>query len=639
VLTEQNREVSMAAGRALHFGEQTLSLGLSRADQVRKLLEIAALRRALSEQVDVEELWTLLEAEERGYTARELAEFVFPGAITDNHVSAVLHVMLGDRLFFKYKAGEFYTRSAEQVEQLRVEKERLVEQEAQLQQGAQWLRGVWQRSSVGEAPPCRDQIVEALKSYCLFGQDSPDHVFTKELLKRANIPPGQSAFRLLVRLGVWQEDENLYLHQFGIGQDFPETVLELAAERVHQTPELLRQVDGRRDLRQLKIITIDSALTRDYDDALSLRPLSEGLYELGVHISDAAAYVCQGDALDEEALERATSIYLPDCRIPMLPTALSEGACSLRAGEDRLALSFLMRMDADAIIHGCEIVSSVVTVHAQMTYHEVNQQLEHQEFLHTLHQLSQKLRSQRVERGAIILPVPEIRVWVNPEGMIQVSRYEKEAPSQIIVSELMILANQMAAGYLAEHNLAAIFRSQEECRPETNPVASEYELFHVYRQRRLFARAALGTQPKPHCSVGVPHYTSVTSPIRRYVDLIVQRQLKQALETGAPLYDEKQLEGLITRVEVPQSKIMIMRRKWERYWILKYLEQEDIKVLDALVLDQNNRFAHLLLPDFIMETNLPVEEKGKTRPGEMVRIKIEHLNPREDILRVKLLKP
>jgi exoribonuclease-2 len=84
---------------------------------------------------------------------------------------------------------------------------------------------------------------------------------------------------------------------------------------------------------------------------------------------------------------------------------------------------------------------------------------------------------------------------------------------------------------------------------------------------------------------------------------------------------------------------MTMRRKWMRYWILKYLEQEDIKVLDALVLDQNNRFAHLLLPDFIIETNMPVEEKGKTRPGEMLRIKIEHLNPREDIFRVKLLKP
>jgi exoribonuclease-2 len=636
VLTEQNREINLSRGRVLHFGEQTLSLGLSRDDMVQRLATTTAQRKALMEQVQIEELWSLLEGEDRGFSAAELAGYIFADSLTDHHVAAVLRVMLAERLYFKYKAGEFFPRSAERLEQLRQEREILEEQERLLEEGATWLQRAWQRQGSATPPASRDRLIEAVKSFCLFGQESPDYAFAKELLKRAGITQPQGAFRLLVRLGIWQENENLYLHQHGITVDFPDAVETLANERVALAPQLLQEANGRRDLRSLETITIDSAFTRDYDDALSLRPAGEGLYELGVHISDAAAFVMSGDALDEEAQERASSLYLPDGRITMLPPSLSEGVCSLRAHEDRLAMSFLVTMDSDANIVRHEIVPSVVNIRTQMTYLEVNQQLEQRDILRWLHHLSLKLQQRRLDQGAIILPLPELRVWVNPEGMIQVSRYDKETPSQTIVSELMILANQLAAGFFAERTIPSIFRSQDECRPETNQVASEYELFHVYRRRRLFTRAELVTRAKPHCSVGVPHYTSITSPIRRYVDLAVQRQLKHVLEKGLPLYSEEELQQLITRLEAPHSRIVSIRRKWTRYWVLKYMEQEDFQVLDALVLDQNNRFAHLLLPDFMLETNMLVEEKGKTQAGEMIRVKIEHIKPREDILRVKL---
>lgn len=638
VLSEQNREISLSRGRVLYFGQQRLSLGLNRDELVQRLCTISAHRRALMEHVEIEELWSLLDGEERPFRLPELAGYVFSGSLTDDHVAAVLRVMLADKLYFKYKAGDFTPRSPSQLELLRQERDKQEEQEHLLQEGVSWLKKVWQRQPGAVPPASRELLLEAIKSYCLFGQESPDVVFARELLKRAGIVQPQGAFRLLVRLGVWHKDENLYLHQHGISAEFPLTVLELAEERTTQAPQLLRQVDGRHDLRGLKTITIDSALTRDYDDALSFRTAGEGLVEVGIHIADAAAFVLPGDVLDQEAQERASSLYLPDARIAMLPPSLSEGVCSLRAQEDRLALSFLVTLDEKANIIAHEIVSSVISVDAQMTYQEVNQQLPRDDFLQALQQVSMKLQQRRLDNGAIMLPLPELRVWVNPEGMIQVARHEKETPSQIMVSELMILANTLAAGFFAERRMPSVFRSQEECRPETNPVASEYELFHVYRQRRLFARAQLDINVRPHCSVGVPHYTSVTSPIRRYVDLVVQRQLKQVLETGSPLYSETELQRLISQLEAPQSRIMFIRRKWTRYWILKYLEQEDFQTLDALVLDQNNRFAHLLLPDFILETNIVVEDRTRIRPGEMIRVKIDHINPRDDVLRLKLVK-
>lgn len=180
------------------------------------------------------------------------------------------------------------------------------------------------------------------------------------------------------------------------------------------------------------------------------------------------------------------------------------------------------------------------------------------------------------------------------------------------------------------------FVPQLECKPETDFTQSEHELFRVHRARRLFARAVLEARPQPHCSLGMTEYTTITSPIRLYADLVVQRQLKHALTSGVALYGEEELGQLITRLGVTQGKITLVQRKWTRYWLFKYLEQEDIKSLKALVLTQNSRFAHLLLCDFLLETNAQLSDRNQVRPGEMVRVKIERVSLREDILRVQL---
>lgn len=636
VLTEQNRELNLARSRVIHVSDRSLNVSLSRDDMVQQLINIAALRKSLMEQIDVEELWSLLEGEEQGYEAGELAEFVFADSITGNHIAAIQRVIFQDRLYFQFKDGRFYARSQEKIEQRQLEILREQEKEVCLAEGSNWLKAIWQRKPAPQLAE-KDRLIDSLKSFCLFAQESPDFAFVKELLQKAEISPHPlSAFRILTRLGIWHEDENLYLHQQNISPDFPPEVEELAEQRADSGIDFNQCCDYRRDLRDLHIFTIDGALTRDYDDALSLRPLQQGIYEIGIHIADAAEYVRPGDLLDEEAQERSTSIYLPDNRISMLPSSLSEGICSLRAGEDRLALSFLVRMDDEGIIQGAEIVPSIVRVREQLTYNEVNDKVHKDPILQQFYQLSGKMRKHRLAHGAVILPLPEVQVYVNSAGMIHVSQYKKETPSQIIVSEWMIAANGLTASYMAERGIPSIYRSQAECKPETNQVASEHELFHIYRQRRLFARAELDTKPGMHCSLAMPYYTSITSPIRRYIDLVVQRQLKHALVNETPLYSEDELRQLITKLGSNQSKIFFIQRKWVRYWILKYLEQEDTHTLDALVLDQNDRFVLLLLPDFLIEANMHSPDKVRLQPGEMVRVKIERLSPRKDILRLQI---
>ncbi len=637
ILTERNREVNLTVSRVLHQAEQRLDINSSRDELVKKLVELSQLRRELTGLINLEEIWLLLVSDTGGFSPFEIAEFMFSTPVPDNQTAAVNRVLLQDRLYFQPKDSQYYPRSEEAVEQRRVELEKEAEREKKLSESARWLEAVWNRKSA-PALGYLDELIGSLKDYALFGQQSGENAFIKEVLKGAGIVPHQqSAFRILVRLGVWKEDENLLLHEHGISPEFPPQAVE-RAEQIAGA-DIANAVRGdREDLTSLHAFTVDSVFTRDYDDALSIRELDEGVFEVGVHIADAAEFIARRDILDIEAGQRASSIYLPDDRISMLPPSLSEGILSLKAGEDRLAISFLMKLDREGSILDTRIVPSVVHIRDQLTYQDVDELVGRDAGMRMLHELALKRRKGRVERGAIILPLPEMHVYVNSAGMIQIARYDKETPSQLLVSEWMIEANAAAADYFAERGIAAIFRAQAECRPETECVQSEHELFRIYRQRRLFSRAELTSSPKPHCSLAIARYTTVTSPIRRYSDLVVQRQLKQALAGASGLYTGEELDQLVTGLSAAQARVFTIQRKWTRYWLLKYIEQEDLETLNALILDKNSRYAHVLIPDLFMEANAPVPEKAQFRPGEMVRIRIEKVIPREDVLKVQILE-
>jgi exoribonuclease-2 len=653
-LSETNREVGLTISRIIYVGKTFLDLQQGRDELLEKLRSISEVRKDIMNRIDLEEVWSLLQSEEAGYDAEDIAEFIFSTPVSDDRTAAVTRLLLSDRLYFQAKDSRFYPRSTENVEVRRVELEKEAERERKLAEGAKWVSLVHSRKQGVPALEFGKELTEGLKNFALFGAETKESAFVKELLKLAGLPSiPQSAFRILVRLGVWREDENLMLHEYGLSAEFPPDAARQAEEIIKDNPTLwgagssghptpiLRDTASlkseRLDLTNLDVFTVDSPLTRDYDDALSVRELGKGLFEVGIHIADVAELIGMGTPLDREAEKRASSIYLPDARLSMLPPALSEGTFSLKAEEDRLALSFLITIDSEANISKTVICQSAVRIGKQLTYRDVNEKINEETRFRALYELALKLRQKRIDDGAVILPLPEIQVYVNNAGMIQVTRYDKESPSQIMVSEWMIEANSAAADYLAQRGIPALYRSQAECRQETEFVQSEHELFRIYRQRRLFARAELSTEPKPHCSLAIPHYATVTSPIRRYSDLVIQRQLKHALTTEAALYSKEQLDELITPLSVAQARVFTIQRKWTRYWILKYMEQEDIDNMSALVLDKNSRYAHLLIPDFLLEVNAPVPENAKFGQGEKVKIRIEKAMPREDVLKIQIM--
>ena len=634
VLTEQDRETNVSVKRILHMDHELVDIRLSRIQLIAILQEAAARRQNLVGRISVEELWDLLHEEGEGFSCNDLAEICFSEEITSDHTSAVLRALLTDSIHFKLKDRLFYANSQEKLKQILLQHERQAQKEKELAEGSHWLGSVWRGEPIVE-PENTGPYLRMLKDFCLFGAEASDYQQIKKILAVAQVPVPQGIFPLLVKLGVWNEDENLYFHRFGIQEDFPEEVLETAdqiAEELGDDGGGLRD-HTREDLSSLPTFTIDGPLTKDYDDALSIRPAEHGV-EVGVHIADAAAFVLPDTPLDLEAFERVNSLYLPDTRIPMLPTKLSEDVCSLRQGEERLATSVLVRFDENDNLQDYRFALSRIRVQRQLTYSEANELVTLEEGLGRLYRLCTRLRRRRIKQGALLLPLPELRVWVN-KNEIKIATLDRETPAQLVVSELMILANGLAAETLAANRVPAIYRSQG--KPQEIVVGEGTDdLYLNYLQRRYLSRAELSTQPKPHSGLGMAAYTNWTSPIRRYMDLVILRQLKSLVRGEPPSYTSEVLDPVISRITIGQSRTLQIKKEWTRYWVLKYFEREQIKFVDALVLNQGRRTYNLLIPEYLLEASMPLEEGRGLSPGDHFRVEIVKASAREEILKLRM---
>ena len=356
----------------------------------------------------------------------------------------------------------------------------------------------------------------------------------------------------------------------GLPMEFPEKVLN-QAERIRES---LNEGDfyGRLDLRDVPMVTIDGEDAKDLDDAVSLS--KEGnLFHLGVHIADVSNYVQYSSALDREALKRGTSVYLVDRVIPMLPKKLSNGICSLNAGEDRLALSCLMDIDEKGKVVSHGIAETVIHVNERMTYTDVkkilrkeDQQLaeRYRELLpmfFQMEELSALLRKRRKKRGAIDFDFPESKIELDENGKpVRIYPYEQNVATRII-EDFMLAANETVAQEYAQAGIPFVYRthdtpdmekmepvlelvhragvkvkkSKEEIRPkEVQKTLKELEGkdsedFFSRLILRSMKQAKYTTECTGHFGLAARYYCHFTSPIRRYPDLQIHRIIKENL--------------------------------------------------------------------------------------------------------------
>lgn len=342
------------------------------------------------------------------------------------------------------------------------------------------------------------------------------------------------------------------------------------AERVAK-PVSEADMFGRMDLRDTMMVTIDGEDAKDLDDAVSMEKIGD-IYRLGVHIADVANYVQESSALDKEALDRGTSVYLVDRVIPMLPKALSNGICSLNAGEDRLALSCIMDVDAKGNVVDHTIAETVIHVNKRMTYTGVQKildgsveereaNLELVPMMEMMAHVAEILRDKRNRRGSIDFDFPETKVKLNALGKaVEILPYERTAATKLI-EDFMLLANETVAEHFFWQELPFVYRTHEKPDPEKmtklgifirnfgyyfkagngevhpkelqkllNKIAGTREEALLSRLTlRSMQRAAYTTECSGHFGLAAQYYCHFTSPIRRYPDLQIHRIIKDSL--------------------------------------------------------------------------------------------------------------
>lgn len=625
LLNASNREISLAAKRAVLVSESNMNPRWPREELLARLKEKARMREHLKAQVDAKELWELVRDENEVFDNRYLAHLAFGDTITEDHRSAVVRALFENRLYFKMKDGHFLPNPEDKIEQILKQRQAEALRAERLREGGRWLRAI-REGQQPQDPPCRDAVIQDLIELALYGTDAPDLKYKKELLSNAGIHEISEVRALLVRLGVWEEDQNRDLLRLGIETTFTPDQLAEAS----RLAGLGLNRAGREDLRTLPCITIDGAFTRDYDDAMSVEMNGDDI-RIGIHIADVAAAIQPGSPMDHAAKARASSHYLPRRQIPMIPEVLSQDALSLKQGGDRPALSLLATFDKEGVLKGHRFTPSIINVQRQLCYTDVDDTCEAEDDLKALLALSQSLRQQRIAQGAMSLSLPELEITFNADKTLVLELIEQDTYARRIVAEMMILYNRLTAELCIQHQVPVLYRTQSE-PSEKLPLDEKGYLYYVFQQRRKLSPLHIQTSPAPHSGLGVSAYTHATSPIRRYLDLVTQHQLKAFL-FGKPVpYDEKMLEELRLYVEPAVKHVALIKRNRLRYWTLKYLGQQKGGQLKAIVLDELKNKYRILLEDFLLIADLKRQNGIILSPGQRIQVRIKKAEPWDDIL-------
>ncbi len=469
-----------------------------------------------------------------------------------------------------------------------------------------------------------------------------------------------------------------FKYKFDLPGEFPPAVLEgLELLPAEEDIALLAEKQGRADLRDLKMVTIDDELARDFDDAVSLELLDNDSYRLGVHIADVSHYVSEGKALDREALKRGTSTYLVDRVIHMLPPLLSEKICSLQAGKDRLAVSVFMDIDSEGQLTGTRLFPSLIRVTERLTYQQVEAHFTDKadqkpfqdgalaDLLDQMSRLSGILRRRRIERGALDLDLPEARIEVDEEGIPLSVEKRSMGRSESLIEEFMVYCNETVAEHLFKRKVPCVYRVHAIPTEEKlillretltlmgieaaanikvlkpNHLKDLLERTKGEKTERLVRYLVLRSLPQArysatndgHYGLASGCYCHFTSPIRRYPDLVVHRILKQQLSpSGFSLDKIKRLHVRLPAVAQQSSERERAAVEAERASIeikkAQYMEGKLGEIYTGIISGVTN-FGIFVELDNTVEGMIPVSElkddyyvyneKGATLVGERTR--------------------
>ena len=405
--------------------------------------------------------------------------------------------------------------------------------------------------------------------------------------------------------------------------DFPKEVEKEAAkieDRIQKS-----EVRSRKDFRDVFTITIDPADAKDFDDAISLQKLPNGHWEVGVHIADVSHYVRPGSAIDEEAYNRGTSVYLVDRTIPMLPEKLCNNVCSLRPNEEKLTFSAVFEMDDNAHIFSHWIGKTIIKSCRRYAYEEVQAMIEggegdYKDEILTFHQLATKLREKRMAEGSLNFHSEEVKFVLDENGKPIDTYIRVQNESHELIEDFMLLANRTVAETFGKpdspwKNCTFVYRVHDEPNPEklnnflrlisrlgyTMDISTRSKLVKSYNKLfddvegkgeknlietvaiRTMAKAVYSTENIGHYGLSFDYYTHFTSPIRRYPDLMVHRLIERYLIENQGSVDKKEYDEYCVHTSEMEKQAEEMERQSVKYKQAEYLQDKIGHVFDGLI--------------------------------------------------------
>ncbi|TDT50752.1 ribonuclease R [Fonticella tunisiensis] len=483
------------------------------------------------------------------------------------------------------------------------------------------------------------KIVGTFEKSDYFGFVIPDdkRIYQDIFIPKADINGAKNGYKVVVEVVKWPEkrrnpegkiieilgsrdnpgiDILSIIKKYNLPEEFPEEVEKYAAKIPDEIDE--REYERRRDLRNLKIVTIDGEDAKDLDDAVSVEKLPDGKYRLGVHIADVTYYVKEKSPLDKEAFKRATSVYLVDRVIPMLPKKLSNGLCSLNPRVDRLTLTCMMTIDSSGRVVDHEIFESIIKTCERMTYTEVTKILRDRdpelmerysyliEDFKIMEELCNILYNKRMQRGALDFEFEESKIVLDEKGKpVEIKPYEREIANRII-EEFMLVCNETVAEHMYWSGVPFVYRVHEDPDEEKLAVFGEFihnlgyfmrptreihpkvlqEILEEVKGKReeavvstLLLRSLKQARYSPECTghfgLSARYYCHFTSPIRRYPDLAIHRIIKEFIAGKIDEKREKKLRKFVEDASKQSSDMERVAQEAER-------ETEDLKKVEFM---------------------------------------------------------
>ncbi len=645
--TLTKREEKLPLSRVLPWMGPRYEGARDRSEMLEILSAHQARREAAARTVAPLELWELAQGEVREESADWFAGLVAEDPDVDA-VAAMGRALLGCKTHFKFHPPKFEVYTAETVERRLTEAALAEEREKVFVAGQAFFKELWQGWASG---------AERKKSAALAGRLDPGAAarladLLRRLIADAEDPEVATLWAML-RKGLPEHPflPLILATQWGIVAPHHNYLLDQADYAFGDGwwGDHAAEVDAReaglaalaREPEPVPFVSIDSPTTRDIDDAFHVEARPDGGFRLVLALADPALDWEFGGPLDTAVAHRASSIYLPEGVSHMLPEVLGTGLYSLLAGEVRPSLVMEWEFSADGDTLGFAMRKSFVRLAENTNYAAVEALLNGPDAPASYrlgYALADLLRQKRLERGAVVIerPEPEIVLGGYPDNVtVRMDVCPAYPKSQLLVSEFMILGNTAAAEYAVSHGAAMLFRTQDATLPpEVRGVHDDPP--SIQRVVRELPPTLTEPDPRPHATLAVPAYAPVTSPLRRYADLVNLAQLESLLRAGAPRWSRGDLEAMLPRLSARIEAVGRVQRFRPRYWKLLFLQRHcRERTFEGVVVDIAGGFVSLSLPDMQIYVRATRDTLGDTiYIGQRYALRLGKIDPLTNELRV-----